>query len=75
MFFLFKGKLNRYRSRKQRTEKVFKRYKRAATAVPERVWPSGVVPYYISSNFTGLLCFKNLYLLKICVDLYVILDN
>jgi len=47
------GKRNRYRSRNQRTEKVFKRYKRAATAVPERIWPSGVVPYYISSNFTG----------------------
>ncbi|CAK8687745.1 unnamed protein product [Clavelina lepadiformis] len=43
----------RYRSRKQRAEEVHHRLRRAATARPERIWPHGVVPYYISSNFTG----------------------
>lgn len=43
----------RYRTRKQRVQEVHKRLRRAATARPERVWPHGVIPYLISSNFTG----------------------
>uniref|UniRef100_A0A672KXU9 Metalloendopeptidase n=1 Tax=Sinocyclocheilus grahami TaxID=75366 RepID=A0A672KXU9_SINGR len=29
------------------------RRRRAATARPERVWPDGIIPYIISSNFSG----------------------
>uniref|UniRef100_A0A672P4E9 Metalloendopeptidase n=1 Tax=Sinocyclocheilus grahami TaxID=75366 RepID=A0A672P4E9_SINGR len=29
------------------------RRRRAATARPERVWPDGIIPYVISSNFSG----------------------
>uniref|UniRef100_H2ZHT4 Metalloendopeptidase n=1 Tax=Ciona savignyi TaxID=51511 RepID=H2ZHT4_CIOSA len=41
------------KSRRQRTEEVFKRSRRAATARQERKWPHGVIPYTISANFTG----------------------
>lgn len=48
-----RGRRGRYRTRRQRTEAVHRRVRRAATARPERVWPYGVIPYVISSNFTG----------------------
>lgn len=48
-----RGRKGRYRSRFQRIEEIHKRVRRAATARSERVWPSGIIPYAISSNFTG----------------------
>nr|CAB3264299.1 Tolloid protein [Phallusia mammillata] len=48
-----KGKRTKYRTRNQRAEDIHKRMRRAATARPERIWPKGVIPYYISANFTG----------------------
>ncbi|RXN15993.1 bone morphogenetic 1-like isoform X1 [Labeo rohita] len=34
-------------------KKSLLRRRRAATARPERVWPDGIIPYVISSNFSG----------------------
>ena len=42
--------LNNDHSRQNSTHS---RNKRAVTADPMRVWPHGIVPYVISSNFTG----------------------
>ncbi|KAM8743208.1 bone morphogenetic protein 1-like isoform 3-T3 [Acanthopagrus schlegelii] len=32
---------------------TLRRWRRAATSRPERVWPDGIIPYVISGNFTG----------------------
>lgn len=40
---IIKGKINPLRQRK----------KRAVTADPMRIWPHGIIPYVISSNYTG----------------------
>nr|XP_040054275.1 bone morphogenetic protein 1-like isoform X1 [Gasterosteus aculeatus aculeatus] len=41
------------RSRRAADRRSLRRWRRAATSRPERVWTDGIIPYVISGNFTG----------------------